>query len=317
MGARLLEHFVREPSVVLLDDAQWADPPSLSALQFALRRLAAEPVLVAVTVRTGELPESLSKLAHGRLGEVLRLAPLDTAEVQRLGEALGLTLPARAAQRLPATPAASRCTPGRCWKSSRRSDGKIPRPSCPRRGRTRRSFRAGCRPARPRARGLVEAVAVLGRRRLRRRPRSPRPPVSAPRRSHRRRAQHCPIPGRARRRLGGRPEEPFEALEDAVDAGLLRWDGSGGLRFWAPAARRRPCWPGSARAAGRVPIAPRRRWPPTRRPRSGAGPPQRPAPMLTLAADFEAFAGREAARRQAAATALITASRLSVRRRLA
>ena len=101
VGARLLELFGEvAPAVVMLDDAQWADQASLSALLFTLRRLAAEPVLVVLTVRTGELPEGLGKIAHGRLGEFLRPAALDDGEVQRLAEALGLTLPARAASRL-------------------------------------------------------------------------------------------------------------------------------------------------------------------------------------------------------------------------
>ena len=94
------------PAVLVLDDVQWADQPSLSALLFALRRLAAEPVLVVATVRTGELPEALAKVAHGRLGTVLRPAPLDAAEVQRLAEALGLAL--AGARRAAAVPAHGR-----------------------------------------------------------------------------------------------------------------------------------------------------------------------------------------------------------------
>ncbi|WP_327582016.1 ATP-binding protein [Nonomuraea sp. NBC_00507] len=39
------------PVVVLIDDAQWADRPSLHALGYVLRRLRAGRVLVVVAVR--------------------------------------------------------------------------------------------------------------------------------------------------------------------------------------------------------------------------------------------------------------------------
>src|SRR5215207_10049262 len=42
------------PVVVLVDDAQWLDGPSATALLFAARRLLADAVVVIVAVRTGE-----------------------------------------------------------------------------------------------------------------------------------------------------------------------------------------------------------------------------------------------------------------------
>ena len=278
---------MRLPAVLVLDDVQWADPPSLSALLFALRRLAAEPVLVVATVRTGELPEALAKVAQGRLGTVLRPAPLDAAEVQRLAAALGLALPVRAAQRLcrhtGGIPLYARALldelPPERWHDP---EAELPAP---------RPYAAiiarrldGCSPG---ARGLVEAVAVLG----------PCSLAAA--------ASFASVAGL------GVAAEPFDALEEAVDAGLLRWDGQRGLRFGHPLlgasvlaglgpGRRARAHRAAAELAGDDATALRHRA------AAAAG------PDAELAADFEAFAGRSAVRRPAAATALITASRLSV-----
>jgi hypothetical protein len=38
----------------VIDDAQRADDPSLAVLRFAVRRLAAEPIVVLASVRSGE-----------------------------------------------------------------------------------------------------------------------------------------------------------------------------------------------------------------------------------------------------------------------
>ena len=48
-------HRGREMTLALIDDLQWADRPSARALLFAVRRLQADPVLVVVTARPGEL----------------------------------------------------------------------------------------------------------------------------------------------------------------------------------------------------------------------------------------------------------------------
>src|SRR4029077_3843993 len=52
-GAELLVSFgaTDDPLVVVVDDLQWADSKSASALRFALRRLLAEPVLVVLSAR--------------------------------------------------------------------------------------------------------------------------------------------------------------------------------------------------------------------------------------------------------------------------
>lgn len=50
------------PVVVVLDDAQWADRPSVDALAFAARRVHNDPVAVLAASRSGELPDALQDL---------------------------------------------------------------------------------------------------------------------------------------------------------------------------------------------------------------------------------------------------------------
>ena len=91
--------------LVVIDDLHWADGPSARALLFALRRLQADPVLVVVSARPGELPrlgEGWLRFLAGdyRAGRV-RLGGLVPAEVVALGRALGAgELPRRAVSRL-------------------------------------------------------------------------------------------------------------------------------------------------------------------------------------------------------------------------
>ena len=241
----------------------------------------------------------LSKLAHGRLGEFLRPAALDDGEVQRLAEALGLRLPARAAQRLPShtggIPLHARALleelPAESWHDPE-ADLPAPRPYAA-------IVVRRLPPARTRRAGSSKPSRSSARRRSPRRPSSPQPPILAaaalhrPRRpGHRgrgavRRARR----GRQRRSAAlGRPRRP--ALSHPLTAASV-----------LAAARRGPprTCPPRRRGAGH-----------RRRDRAPAPGGRRGRPDADLAADFEAFAGREAARRQAAATALITASRLSV-----
>ena len=64
----------RGPLLVLVDDAQWFDEPSLAALVFAARRLLGEAVAVMLTARTGEAPA----LEAGRL-QRLEVGAVDCA----------------------------------------------------------------------------------------------------------------------------------------------------------------------------------------------------------------------------------------------
>ena len=72
LGAALLQvvvsHQDQDPLVVVLDDAHWADGPSLTAIGFVLRRLAAERVLVVLVCRRSQsLPAYVGhQLACGR-----------------------------------------------------------------------------------------------------------------------------------------------------------------------------------------------------------------------------------------------------------
>nr|WP_062342364.1 LuxR family transcriptional regulator [Herbidospora sakaeratensis] len=99
-GSLLLDHIgVRQAAgvvVVVVDDAHWADAPSLTALTFALRRLRADGVLaVVVAPDTGELPGGLHRLLAEDTTLRLRLAGLTSGDVREL-----TGLPAPAAERL-------------------------------------------------------------------------------------------------------------------------------------------------------------------------------------------------------------------------
>jgi len=91
--------------LAIIDDLQWADGPSARALLFALRRLPAARVLVALSVRTAELarlgPGWQSFLAGDHRVARLRLHGFTAAEVEQLAQALGRgQLPRPAVKRL-------------------------------------------------------------------------------------------------------------------------------------------------------------------------------------------------------------------------
>lgn len=154
--------------VLVLDDAHWADLPSLRALIFALRRLVADQLLAVVVTRDDAvplLPDSLRRLVTGHRGAVLRLAGLGEDDLRDLAELLGVGGPAataRAARTLRSAtggnPLYARALleefPGRQWE-----DGSTVPPAP-------RSFRLlvadRCRGAAPATLALVEAAAVLG-----------------------------------------------------------------------------------------------------------------------------------------------------------
>ncbi|MDA0184784.1 LuxR C-terminal-related transcriptional regulator [Solirubrobacter phytolaccae] len=90
-GSVLLDVLCAEPTVLVVDDAQWVDAESLDALVFALRRLVAEPVLTIVCARPGAPLAGLARLFDTRLA----LTPFTQAEVRAL-----TGLPDGAARRL-------------------------------------------------------------------------------------------------------------------------------------------------------------------------------------------------------------------------
>ena len=96
VGTRFLE-FVDQIEaatvIIAVDDAQWADRPSLQALVFALRRVVADNLLTLVTVRDEDitdLPESLTRLINRQANTVLRLRGLDEQDLADLAAALGV-----------------------------------------------------------------------------------------------------------------------------------------------------------------------------------------------------------------------------------
>ncbi|GAA4525043.1 AAA family ATPase [Nonomuraea ferruginea] len=77
------------PVVVLVDDAQWADRPSLRALCYTVRRLGGERVLVLVACRDADdpwLPVGLRRLLTGDGACRISLQGLSVAELARLPE---------------------------------------------------------------------------------------------------------------------------------------------------------------------------------------------------------------------------------------
>jgi DNA-binding CsgD family transcriptional regulator/tetratricopeptide (TPR) repeat protein len=108
VGAALLELLgtmqAAGPVLLLIDDAQWADRPSLQALVFAFRRLQADRVLALLVSRSGSPRGHLAGfhrlVEHGH-GAWLRVRGLDTSSIRELGVSMGVDhLSSRAADRI-------------------------------------------------------------------------------------------------------------------------------------------------------------------------------------------------------------------------
>ena len=96
VGAALLAAFgelqAEDALVLVVDDAHWADLPSLQALTFALRRLAADRVLAVFATRPGQLAPlaaAISALADSR-GRYLPLEGLSPEDVQSMASISGV-----------------------------------------------------------------------------------------------------------------------------------------------------------------------------------------------------------------------------------
>ena len=85
----------RGPVVVAVDDLHWLDAPSAAALEFALRRLGGERVILIASLRADEVERSfLPTLERGLRIVRLELGPLSVAALHRvLAETLGRTFP--------------------------------------------------------------------------------------------------------------------------------------------------------------------------------------------------------------------------------
>lgn len=80
----------RAPLILVVDDAQWVDPQSAAALEFALRRLGSEPVLSILATRdVASLAEGLRRLMADQ-GRPLEIAGLGIGELRQLAGALGI-----------------------------------------------------------------------------------------------------------------------------------------------------------------------------------------------------------------------------------
>lgn len=76
-----------QPLLLVVDDVQWADAPSLGALEAIARRIKRVPVLLLLGMRPGEEttnPEAISLLMGELLGERLEIGPLSDAGVGEL-----------------------------------------------------------------------------------------------------------------------------------------------------------------------------------------------------------------------------------------
>jgi DNA-binding CsgD family transcriptional regulator len=83
------------PLVLAVDDVQWLDPPSQSALSFALRRLDEQSILLLLARRLGESAETpdLEQAIHAERVEQLHVGPLSLGAIHQLLQAhLALTL---------------------------------------------------------------------------------------------------------------------------------------------------------------------------------------------------------------------------------
>jgi DNA-binding CsgD family transcriptional regulator len=80
------------PVALVLDDLQWADALSVTALLFAVRRLRQERIVVLATARRGELdqlPQGLHQLLRGPIGVTVALEGLDADGLDQLVRAEG------------------------------------------------------------------------------------------------------------------------------------------------------------------------------------------------------------------------------------
>jgi DNA-binding CsgD family transcriptional regulator len=171
VGAKLLELLGTMqsggPVLFLVDDAQWADRPSLQALVFALRRLQADRVLTLLISRSGSPRGHLAGfhrlVEHGH-GSWVRVRGLDVASIRDLGTAMGVDrLSSRAADRIRAhtggSPLHATAIFDEIIPEVLREPSDLPLPATADFGALVRTRLGACPPD---ARRLVEAASVLG-----------------------------------------------------------------------------------------------------------------------------------------------------------
>jgi DNA-binding NarL/FixJ family response regulator len=84
----------RGPILLAVDDAQWLDPPTAAALEFAVRRLESAPLRIVVSLRSDAVrPGFIESIDATRLRR-LPVGPLSVAALQRIiVDRLGVALP--------------------------------------------------------------------------------------------------------------------------------------------------------------------------------------------------------------------------------
>ena len=80
-----------QQQLVIIDDAQWLDTPTVEALGFIARRIDAEPIIMLIAVRAGH-PTTLA----GAHFPQIDLAPLDADSCSALLDRTNPALPPRA-----------------------------------------------------------------------------------------------------------------------------------------------------------------------------------------------------------------------------
>ena len=167
------------PVMLVVDDAHWADPGSLRALLFALRRLVADAVLVILTARIDELhrlPDGFTRIEEPSQGARLELRPLGFGDVRSLARGRGLPPRATRCGACTSCRRACRYTSVPCSTSGPRPETSTgsPHPAVLRRVDRRAlvGVRRGCAAAR-RGRRRARAAPLDRPRRARRRGRGP------------------------------------------------------------------------------------------------------------------------------------------------
>ena len=202
MGTALLEllRALEQRTVVVLvvDDAHLADEPSLLALLFALRRFGAARVLTLLSApeeRCGALPEGLRRLIDSDAGATLRLEGFGEREFRELMSALDLPLSGNLTRRLREHCGGNfrhaRALVAEVGVDALRRLGELPWPAPKALARQVLDQVDACPPT---ARRLLAAAAVLG----------------------------SPCQLAVLQQLGG-VEEPLDALQAAIDHGLLAY----------------------------------------------------------------------------------------------
>jgi hypothetical protein len=125
-------------AVLVIDDAQWGDHVSLSAVSYALRRLRDEPLLVILAVRDdgyAHLPPGLVRMIGDR-GVTIELAGSTRPASESLPSGpASARCPCERRGACVSTPMACRCTSGRCCTRCRGNPCgrpcRRPRSHCP------------------------------------------------------------------------------------------------------------------------------------------------------------------------------------------